>query len=177
MAAPEVLVIGDANPDLVLTGDVDPRFGQVEKLVDTASLVLGASGAIVAAGLARLGVRTALAAVIGDDVFGRFVLDELTACGVDTSWVRTDPDVASPVTVVLSAGDRAILHDPLGQRTLHHAPQVRQTGLDGDALVTHGVELVHRARREVVQVVRVEERVAIGRHRGLGADGEGVGRA
>ena len=80
MAAPEVLVIGDANPDLVLTGDVDPRFGQVEKLVDTASLVLGASGAIVAAGLARLGVRTALAAVVGDDVFGRFVLDELTAC-------------------------------------------------------------------------------------------------
>jgi len=112
MAAPEVLVIGDANPDLVLTGDVDPRFGQVEKLVDTASLVLGASGAIVAAGLARLGVRTALAAVVGDDVFGRFVLDELTACGVDTAWVRTDPDVASPVTVVLSAGDRAILTYP-----------------------------------------------------------------
>ena len=112
MAAPEVLVIGDANPDLVLTGDVDPRFGQVEKLVDTASLVLGASGAIVAAGLARLGVPTALAAVVGDDVFGRFVLDELTACGVDTSWVRTDPDVASPVTVVLSAGDRAILTYP-----------------------------------------------------------------
>jgi ribokinase len=112
MAAPEVLVIGDANPDLVLTGDVDPRFGQVEKLVDTASLVLGASGAIVAAGLARLGVPTALAAVVGDDVFGRFVLDELTACGVDTSWVRIDPDIASPVTVVLSAGDRAILTYP-----------------------------------------------------------------
>jgi hypothetical protein len=112
MAAPEVLVIGDANPDLVLTGDVEPRFGQVEKLVDTANLVLGASGAIVAAGLARLGVPTALAAVVGDDVFGHFVLDELTACGVDTSWVRTDPDTASPVTVVLSAGDRAILTYP-----------------------------------------------------------------
>jgi ribokinase len=112
MAAPEVLVIGDANPDLVLTGDVEPRFGQVEKLVDTANLVLGASGAIVAAGLARLGVPTALAAVVGDDVFGHFVLDELEACGVDTSRVRTDPDTASPVTVVLSAGDRAILTYP-----------------------------------------------------------------
>ena len=30
MRAPEVLVIGDANPDLVLSGDVEPRFGQVE---------------------------------------------------------------------------------------------------------------------------------------------------
>jgi sugar/nucleoside kinase (ribokinase family) len=112
MQAPEVLVIGDANPDLVLSGDVVPRFGQVEKLVDTASLVLGASGAIVAAGLARLGVPTALAAVVGDDVFGRFVLDELASCGVDTSWVRREADAASPVTVVLSAGDRAILTYP-----------------------------------------------------------------
>ena len=62
MRAPEVLVIGDANPDLVLTGDVEPRFGQVEKLVDAADLVLGGSAAIVACGLARLGVPTALAA-------------------------------------------------------------------------------------------------------------------
>jgi sugar/nucleoside kinase (ribokinase family) len=106
------LVIGDANPDLILRGDVEPRFGQVEKLVDAASMVLGGSGAIVATGLARLGVRTALAATVGDDVFGRFVRDELAAAGVDTSWIRTDPDVASPVTVVLSAGDRAILTYP-----------------------------------------------------------------
>jgi ribokinase len=112
MRAPEVLVIGDANPDLVLSGDVEPRFGQVEKLVDAADLVLGGSGAIVASGLARLGVPTALAAMVGDDVFGGFVRDELAASGVDTSWIRTDPDVSSPVTVVLSAGDRAILTYP-----------------------------------------------------------------
>jgi hypothetical protein len=72
MRAPEVLVIGDANPDLVLSGDVEPRFGQVEKLVDAADLVLGGSAAIVATGLARLGVPTALAATVGDDAFGRF---------------------------------------------------------------------------------------------------------
>jgi ribokinase len=112
MRAPDVLVIGDANPDLVLSGDVAPRFGQVEKLVDTADLVLGGSGAIVANGLARLGVPTALAATVGDDVFGRFVRDELAASGVDTSWIRTDPDVSSAITVVLSAGDRAILTYP-----------------------------------------------------------------
>ena len=28
-----VLVVGDANPDLVLQGDVVPRFGQAEQLV------------------------------------------------------------------------------------------------------------------------------------------------
>jgi ribokinase len=112
MRTPDVLVIGDANPDLVLTGDVVPQFGQVEKLVDSANLVLGGSAAIVACGLARLGAPTALAAVVGDDVFGRFVVAELDAAGVDTAWVRIDPRVPTAVTVVLSAGDRAILTYP-----------------------------------------------------------------
>lgn len=109
MPAPDVLVIGEANPDLLLTGDVVPEFGQVEKLVDSADLVLGGSAAIVACGLARLGVPTALAAVVGADRFGDFVRDELDAAGVDTRWVVTDPDAATGLTVVLSAVDRAIL--------------------------------------------------------------------
>src|SRR4051794_5668905 len=39
MPAPDVLVIGDANPDLLLTGAM-PEFGQAETLVDSAELVL-----------------------------------------------------------------------------------------------------------------------------------------
>ena len=57
-----VLVAGDANLDLVLRGDVVPRFGQAEQLLDGADLVLGSSAGICAAGLARLGVDTALVA-------------------------------------------------------------------------------------------------------------------
>ncbi|MET0699475.1 MAG: carbohydrate kinase family protein [Mycobacterium sp.] len=113
MRPPEVLVIGDANPDLLVTGDnLEPQFGQVEKLVDSADLVLGGSAAIAACGLARLGVSTALAALVGDDFFGEFVRRELTAAGVDTRWLRTDPTVATGLSVVLSAGDRAILTFP-----------------------------------------------------------------
>ena len=63
--SPEIVVLGDANPDLVLTGDVVPRFGQAEQVLDTATLTLGGSGAIVAAGLARLGVRVALCGFVG----------------------------------------------------------------------------------------------------------------
>jgi ribokinase len=109
---PDVLVIGDANPDLVLTGDVVPAFGQAESLVDSADLVLGGSAAIMACGLARLGVRTALAATVGDDPYGAFVRDVLAERGVDTHWVRTDREVATGISVVLSGGDRAILTFP-----------------------------------------------------------------
>ena len=36
----DVLVVGDANPDLLLRGDVRPRFGQAEQLLTAADLVL-----------------------------------------------------------------------------------------------------------------------------------------
>lgn len=49
----DVLVLGDLNADLTLTGaDLVPRFGQVETLVDDAGLVLGSSGGIFASGAA-----------------------------------------------------------------------------------------------------------------------------
>lgn len=108
-----VLVVGDANVDLVLRGDVVPRFGQAEQLLDAADLVLGGSAAIVACGLARLGVPTALAAVVGDDGFGRFTLDALRAAGVSTERIRIDPAVPTGISVILSgADDRAILTLP-----------------------------------------------------------------
>jgi ribokinase len=113
VAGVDVLVVGDANPDLLLTGDTVPRFSQAEQLLDSADLVLGGSSAIVASGLARLGVRTALVSVVGDDQFGRFVLDRLGERGVDTSCVAVSPDHPTGLSVVLSQPhDRAILTLP-----------------------------------------------------------------
>jgi sugar/nucleoside kinase (ribokinase family) len=109
----DLLVLGDLNPDLVLRGDVEPAFGQVERLVDGADLVAGGSGAIVACGAARLGLRTAIAGVVGDDLFGRFMLGALAERGVDTSGVIVSPAEQTGLTVVLAReGDRAMLTFP-----------------------------------------------------------------
>lgn len=113
MTASPVLVVGDANVDLVLSGDVVPRFGQVEQLLDRADVVLGGSAAIAACGLARLGVPTTLAAVVGNDDFGRVALRALADAGVDTSAVRVDAVLPTGLSVILSApDDRAILTLP-----------------------------------------------------------------
>jgi len=106
----DLLVVGDANPDLVLRGDVVPRFGQAEQLLDAADLVLAGSAGIVAAGAARLGLRTALVAHVGCDTFGHAVLDQLRERGVDVSAIITHDDVATGLSVILSGvEDRAIL--------------------------------------------------------------------
>jgi sugar/nucleoside kinase (ribokinase family) len=111
-AAPlDLLVIGDCNPDvMVVGGDVTPAFGQQEKLVDGISLEVGGSASITAVAAARLGLRVSLAAAVGDDPAGAFMLGQLAAEGVDTSFVAVRPDVPTGMTVALSAGaDRAIL--------------------------------------------------------------------
>ncbi len=65
MAEFDLLVLGDCNPDLVLSGgNVEPAFGQAERLVSEARLTIGGSGAITACGAARLGLRTAFAGVV-----------------------------------------------------------------------------------------------------------------
>jgi sugar/nucleoside kinase (ribokinase family) len=91
MADFDLLVLGDANPDLILVGDVEVAFGQAEKLVERHHVVVGGSGAIMACGAARLGLRTAFAGVVGDDAFGRFMIAALAERGVDTHGVRVDP--------------------------------------------------------------------------------------
>lgn len=104
-----VLVAGDANLDLVLRGDVVPRFGQAEQLLDGADLVLGSSAGICAAGLARLGVETAIVARVGGDVFGARTRELLDAAGVDISALAVVEEPTG-VSVILSApDDRAIL--------------------------------------------------------------------
>jgi sugar/nucleoside kinase (ribokinase family) len=107
----DLVVLGDCNPDvLVLGDDVDPAFGQQEKLVDGISLVIGGSAAITAVAAARLGLRVALAAAVGADPAGEFMRDQLAAEGVDVSFVAVREDAPTGMTVALSrGGDRAIL--------------------------------------------------------------------
>ena len=106
----DLLVVGEINPDLILRGDVEPAFGQVEKIVDDATLTIGSSSVIFACGAARLGLRVAFAGIVGDDTFGQYMCEQMAARGIDTSAVRIDPTLRTGFSVILSRGaDRAIL--------------------------------------------------------------------
>src|SRR5216117_365494 len=109
----DILVAGEINPDLILTGNVTPVFGQVERLADSATLTIGSSSAIFACGAARLGLRVAFIGVCGEDVLGRFILDEMQKRNVDASNVIIHPDGQTGLSVILNRqADRAILTYP-----------------------------------------------------------------
>jgi sugar/nucleoside kinase (ribokinase family) len=107
----DLLVLADVNPDLVLAdAAMEVAFGQAETLVQDAELTIGGSGAIMACGAARLGLRTALAGLVGPDQFGEFMLRAVSERGVDVTGVVVDPEVRTGLTVVLARpDDRAIL--------------------------------------------------------------------
>jgi sugar/nucleoside kinase (ribokinase family) len=109
----DILVAGEINPDLILSGNVIPEFGQVEKLVTNAVLTIGSSPAIFACGAARLGLRVAFIGICGDDVFGRFMLNEMQKRNVDISNVIIRQNEQTGLSVILNQDeDRAILTYP-----------------------------------------------------------------
>ncbi len=108
----DLLVLAELNPDvLVSAGDVEIRFGQVEQLIENATVTLGSSGAITACAAAAQGLTVALCAVVGDDPIGEWTREQLRAHGVDVSGVVTRAGRQTGLSVVLTraGGDRAIL--------------------------------------------------------------------
>jgi sugar/nucleoside kinase (ribokinase family) len=107
----DIIVPGELNPDLILTDpNLDPRFGQAEVLVEHAALTPGSSSVIFACGAARLGLKVAFVGVVGDDLFGRFMMEALASRGVDTTHIIVDPNQQTGLTVILNrVDDRAML--------------------------------------------------------------------
>ncbi len=79
------------------------------------SLTFGGNAANVAVGASRLGVKTATYTHIGNDPFGKAVIENFKKEGVDTSLVKVDKDQSTNVNIVISfEGERTILseHQP-----------------------------------------------------------------
>lgn len=115
----DLLVIGELNMDLILTGsDTLPEPGK-ERIAEHMDRVLGSSSAICAANASSLGLKVAFCGMAGDDEDGRQVLRELSRQGVDTSLVQLSPDQKTGLTVVLKQeGERAMITWPGAMESL-----------------------------------------------------------
>ncbi|HDQ73443.1 MAG TPA: sugar kinase [Chloroflexi bacterium] len=105
-----VLVIGELNVDVIVSGLPDlPALGQ-EMLASGLHIVMGSSSANCAAGMARLGARVDFLGKVGIDYYGDFVIGELKVLGVDTQLVLRDNVIRTGVTISLTyPEDRAMV--------------------------------------------------------------------
>ena len=145
--------------------------GRLEDMQSFAKYLGGSSGNL-AAGLARLGVRSAMLTRVGDEQMGRFVREQLSREGVDVSHVTTDPDRLTGL-VLLGIGsadnvphiffrercaDMGLCKDDVDEEFIASARMLAitgthlSTGTTRDAVVTAIAAASRRATRVVLDI-------------------------
>ncbi len=106
-----LLAVGAAILDCVYVLDELPVIAQKYR-AKSLSLQGGGMAATAAVTAARLGLRVALAARVGDDAFGAAIAGELIKEGVDCSLVRRWPGRRSAVSAVMinNSGERMLVN-------------------------------------------------------------------
>ncbi len=134
VAVGRLLCIGDLNADVTVDAATDIAPGS--DTPGTVGLAAGGSGANVAAGASAAGAETRFVGVVGDDLLGRLLVDELAGHGVEVCPI-----------VRRGAASRAIaaLISPLGERSmvsdLSSATVMRIDDVDPDWF--EGVDWLH----------------------------------
>ena len=108
-----VAVLGSANLDIVVPVPHHPVTGETVMGGDHA-LVPGGKGANQAVAAARLGATVSFVGRVGSDSAGIALRESLDAAGVDTVFLRDDPDAPSGIALigVDADGDNAIVVSP-----------------------------------------------------------------
>jgi sugar/nucleoside kinase (ribokinase family) len=90
-----------------------PRAGELV-LTPRTHLSIGGCAANVAVDLVRLGRKAAVIGCVGDDAFGRFAIDTLTALAVDVRQLACLPGEATSTSMIINVRgeDRRFIHAP-----------------------------------------------------------------
>ena len=99
----KINVLGDANVDMVLNLSKKDKLGDPE-------LFSGGSSANVASGLARLGLKVSFFGSLGNDMYGKYVINEMNSEGIDTSNIELldEFNTAMVIGVVEKSSERSL---------------------------------------------------------------------
>lgn len=137
----DALCLGEVLIDFMPVGAVAPAAGIGAAAPDVAigafEPAAGGAPANVAAGIARLGLRSAFAGRTGTDGFGRFLVRALAAAGVEVTHLRQVPGTRTPVAFVSldEAGEREFL--------FYGEPMAGFGAADLDPAAVEGSRLLH----------------------------------
>ncbi len=89
-------------------------------LVNSVTLTTGGNACNTAVAMAKLGMKVAAAGLVGEDVLGTAVTEQLRSSGVDTSAIFTTRDAQTSATLVAvePGGERCFFHTPGATRLL-----------------------------------------------------------
>ncbi len=117
-----VVVAGSNNFDIVVNAERTPKEGE-NLLASNLKFFPGGKGANQAVAVARLGARVSLISAVGSDFIGDFLLRNLETAGIETGWIRRDPDRSTGCAfiAIYPSGNNSIVVDPGANFTLQPA--------------------------------------------------------
>jgi len=113
-----ITVVGSLNMDLVVTTPKVPAMG--ETILGSGFMTApGGKGANQAVAAARLGGNVAMVGCVGDDIFGRDLLENLSKNNVDIGCVTVKQSTSTGIAmIVIKDGNNCIIVDPAANYTL-----------------------------------------------------------
>ncbi|ERI07131.1 ribokinase [Aneurinibacillus aneurinilyticus] len=162
MKHPKIVVIGSINMDLVTETPRVPALGETV-LGSRFSTLPGGKGANQAVACARLGAEVRMVGCVGDDSFGRELMNNLQQEGVCVDDVEPVTDVATGIaSIVVENGDNSIIVVPGANHavTVDKVRQAEAAIREADAILLQleipleaVAEAVHIASRHHVPVI------------------------
>ncbi|MCX7843103.1 MAG: ribokinase [Clostridia bacterium] len=131
----KITVIGSLNMDLVVTTPRVPAMG--ETILGSAFMTApGGKGANQAVAAARLGGDVTMVGCVGNDIFGRNLLENLEMNNVNTEYVRTLHGYPTGVAIiVIKDGNNCIIVDPGANGQLKPADMEGMESLIKDSFI------------------------------------------
>lgn len=118
----KILLVGSANMDLSMNIYKMPMEG--ETLLDDGGVAYtpGGKGANAAVAFAKLGGECVFCTKLGRDAHGQRLYEYYKQCGINTSYIKVDPDSPTGLAVVIkeSNGSNRIIVYPGANRTLNN---------------------------------------------------------
>jgi ribokinase len=150
----DILVIGSLNADLVVRVQRFPAPGETISGGDLVTIP-GGKGANQAVAAAKLGAVTAMLGRVGQDQFGKMLLENLEISRVNTSCVQVSP---------FATGTAVIVVDEKGQNSIVLSPgangQVTQADISKFRIRVDGTQFVLLQLEIPLDVVTFAARVA-----------------
>src|SRR5262249_44062373 len=143
-----IVTIGDLTVDLVMPVKMPIEPGQTQRL-PWHRVEPGGAGNFLVAGQ-RLGAQMAAVGAVGDDLYGRHVLDVLRGEGVNVDAVSAAPGLSTTVVAVLFEPDTGkfgyVWHGGEGE-PIPVSATARQVIEQGDTLFMQGFTLAEESLR------------------------------
>ncbi len=148
----EVTVIGDVNVDL-LTSPIEKypkKDSQI--LINSAKLEVGGGAAHFALALAKLGIKTRFIGLIGNDIFGDFILRKLENFKVESRIKRVNGETGISIGIHFRDGSRSLLTFR-GTNSLFSLKDFELEEIEGKVLYIGGYNLQKNFQKDVKKVL------------------------